>query len=74
MHTGEKGFTREATAKRTTSVQPWDSINRNISGSGFGEYATIAVAKSDDLFTTRHPGESRGPEHLEKTGFRLPPE
>ena len=29
------------------------------------------LAKS---LTHRHPGESRGPEHLENTGFRLPPE
>ncbi len=34
----------------------------------------IVFAKSNGLFITRHPGESRGPEHIEKTGFRLPPE
>jgi hypothetical protein len=31
----------------------------------------------DDLVKSlleRHPGESRGPEHLEITGFRLSPE
>jgi len=31
----------------------------------------------DDLVKSlfkRHPGASRGPEHLEMTGFRLPPE
>jgi hypothetical protein len=31
----------------------------------------------DDLvksLSERHPGESRGPEHLEITGFRLSPE
>jgi hypothetical protein len=34
-------------------------------------------AKSDDLVKSqidRHPGESRGPERLEMTGFRLSPE
>jgi hypothetical protein len=33
--------------------------------------------KIDDLVKSlleRHPGESRGPEHLEITGFRLSPE
>jgi len=33
--------------------------------------------KFDDLVKSlleRHPGESRGPEHLEITGFRLSPE
>jgi hypothetical protein len=36
-----------------------------------------AIRKIDDLVKSlleRHPGESRGPEHLEITGFRLPPE
>ena len=27
-----------------------------------------------DLSSVRHPGESRGPDHSENTGFRLPPE
>jgi integrase len=40
----------------------WDNVN------------LIPIAKNNDLLTTRHPGESRGPEHTEKTGFRLPPE
>jgi hypothetical protein len=34
-------------------------------------------SKLDDLVKNlldRHPGESRGPEHLEITGFRLSPE
>jgi len=30
----------------------------------------IMFAKSNGLFTTRRPGESRGSEHIEKTGFR----
>jgi hypothetical protein len=33
--------------------------------------------KTDDFVKSplkRHPGESRGPEHLEMTGFRLSPE
>ncbi|MCX5914496.1 MAG: hypothetical protein NTV04_21500, partial [Deltaproteobacteria bacterium] len=37
----------------------------------------FTVAKIDDLAKSlfeRHPGESRGPEHLEITGFRLSPE
>jgi hypothetical protein len=35
------------------------------------------LLKIDDLVKSlleRHPGESRGPEHLEITGFRLSPE
>jgi hypothetical protein len=35
------------------------------------------VPKVDGLVKSllkRHPGESRGPEHLEITGFRLSPE
>jgi hypothetical protein len=35
------------------------------------------IIKLDDFVKSlleRHPGESRGPEHLEITGFRLSPE
>jgi hypothetical protein len=38
-----------------------------------GKSASV-FAKSNGLFTIRHPGGSRGPEHIEKTGFQLPPE
>jgi hypothetical protein len=37
----------------------------------------LQKVKVDDLVKSlleRHPGESRGPEHLEITGFRLSPE
>ena len=46
----------------------------------FGEFDDIEEKKDikfDDLVKSllgRHPGESRGPEHLEITGFRLAPE
>jgi hypothetical protein len=38
---------------------------------------SVKSVKTDDLVKSlleRHPGESRGPEHLEITGFRLSPE
>ncbi|MCX5915506.1 MAG: hypothetical protein NTX30_02325, partial [Deltaproteobacteria bacterium] len=37
----------------------------------------LSPVNVDDLVKSlleRHPGESRGPEHLEITGFRLSPE
>jgi hypothetical protein len=41
------------------------------------EFAKSKNSKPDGLVKSllkRHPGESRGPEHLEITGFRLSPE
>jgi len=41
------------------------------------EIHIFSVANIDGLVKSlleRHPGESRGPEHLEITGFRLSPE
>jgi hypothetical protein len=44
----------------------------NISHTLFTEKPTPdGLVKS---LSYRHPGERRGPEHPEKTGFRLPPE
>jgi hypothetical protein len=37
----------------------------------------FSISNFDELVKSlleRHPGESRGPEHLEITGFRLSPE
>ena len=37
----------------------------------------LPITKNDEFVKSllgRHPGESRGPEHLEITGFRLSPE
>ena len=31
---------------------------------------SMAIAKSNDLFTTRHPGESRGPEVPRPAGLK----
>ena len=42
-----------------------------------GFLEVVGVDKNDDLVKSlleRHPGESRGPEPLEITGFRLSPE
>jgi len=41
------------------------------------DFETQDSLKFDELVKSpvgRHPGGSRGPEHLEITGFRLPPE
>jgi len=34
----------------------------------------LANVKNNGLVVTRHPGEGRGPERIEKTGFRPTPE
>jgi hypothetical protein len=39
-----------------------------------GNYETLKVDDLAESLLERHPGESRGPEHLELTGFRLSPE
>jgi len=46
-------------------------------GQNIRQLAIVEIGKFDDLVKSllgRHPGESRGPEHLEMTGFRLSPE
>jgi hypothetical protein len=51
--------------------------NIRVFGEGSGsraERGIIAIAKNNDVLSTRHPGESRGPEPPEKTGFRRAPE
>jgi hypothetical protein len=62
-------------------------LEKNIHHRGHGEPREMAFEKTtvkylvffkvDGLAKSqmpRHPGESRGPEHLEITGFRLSPE
>ena len=36
----------------------------------FNTVSYIAIAKSNDLFTARHPGESRGPEVPRPVGLK----
>jgi hypothetical protein len=47
-------------------------------GQGGGDFPELFTPSKIDgfvkSFSERHPGESRGPEHLEITGFRLSPE
>jgi hypothetical protein len=50
-----------------------EELNRR----GRGNITFCKAIKFDDLVKSllkRHPGESRGPEHPEITGFRLSPE
>jgi hypothetical protein len=50
---------------------------QELNGSIPGHLLLFIIFKIDDLVKSllkRHPGESRGPELLEITGFRLSPE
>ncbi len=57
---GGRGFLKNAHSPGTPSALTLAANRRNFNGLMEAEL--------------RHPGESRGPEHCEKTGFRLSPE
>ncbi len=48
-----------------------EGLERVIFHAIFNTVSYIAIAKSNDLFTARHPGESRGPEP--GPGIEIPP-
>jgi len=73
-----QAFTEQGEAMLSSVLRSKRAVSVNIEiMRAFVRLRKLLASNADDLVKSllgRHPGESRGPEHLEITGFRLSPE